>query len=286
MIFGLIAAVGWGLTDFFAATAGRRVGSIATVVLGQTMSWTFITTVLLISGTSLQPLHAIVWLILLNGVFTASSYFTHFRALELGPVAVVSPIGAAYAVVGVALTVIFIHEHPSALELVGAGVTITGVMLVSTDIRALRAGIRGHAPGLPWALASMVGFGVAAFLLATASRHAGWVAAMWGSRMAQLVCYLPLVLLRPAELRRYRGAGGAAIALAMAAGFADILGVAVFSYGTQKGSVSLVLAASAVFPLIAVALSYVYLKERLVPNQYVGIAVVVTGLMLLGLSSS
>jgi drug/metabolite transporter (DMT)-like permease len=284
VIFGLIAAVGWGLTDFFAASAGRRVGSIATVILGQAMSWTFITAVLVISETSVQPLRAIVWLVLLNGVFTAISYFTHFRALELGPVAVVSPIGAAYAIVGVLLTVIFIHERPSGLELIGAGVTIGGVMLVSTDLRALRAGIKGHAPGLPWALVSMVGFGVAAFLLATVSRHAGWVAGMWGSRMAQLVCYLPLVFLRPKELLRFRGAGGAAIALAMAAGFADILGVAVFSYGTQKGSVSLVLAASAVFPLIAVALSYVYLKERLVPNQYIGIGFVVTGLILLGLS--
>jgi len=218
VIFGLIAAVGWGLTDFFGASAGRRVGSIATVIVGQVMSWTFITAVLLFSGTSIQPLRAIVWFVLLNGVFTAISYFTHFRALELGPVAVVSPIGAAYAVVGVLLTVIFIHERPNGLELFGAGVTIAGVMLVSTDLRALRAGIKGHAPGLPWALVSMVGFGVAAFLLASASRHAGWVAGMWGSRMAQLVCYLPLVLLRPRELLRFHGAGGAAIALAMAAG--------------------------------------------------------------------
>ncbi|MEA2579408.1 MAG: hypothetical protein QOE83_300 [Actinomycetota bacterium] len=283
MIFGLIAAIGWGLTDFFGAMAGRRVGSIATVVVGQAMSWTFITAVLMIGGTSIQPLHAIVWLVILNGIFTATSYFTHFRALELGPVAVVSPVGAAYAVVGVVLAIIFIHEHPSLIELIGAAVTISGVMLVSTDLRALRAGIKGHAPGLPWALVSMVGFGVAAFLLATASRHAGWVAGMWGSRMAQLICYLPLVALRPKELLRYR-AGGAARAVAVAAGFSDILGVAVFSYGSERSSVSLVLAASAVFPLIAVALSYVYLKERLVPNQYLGVLLVVAGLVLLGFS--
>ncbi|MEA2558316.1 MAG: hypothetical protein QOG88_1854, partial [Actinomycetota bacterium] len=67
-------------------------------------------------------------------------------------------------------------------------------------------------------------------------------------------------------------------------GFSDILGVAVFSYGSERSSVSLVLAASAVFPLIAVALSYIYLKERLVPNQYLGILLVVAGLVLLGFS--
>jgi drug/metabolite transporter (DMT)-like permease len=37
-----------------------------------------------------------------------------------------------------------------------------------------------------------------------------------------------------------------------------------------------------VFPLIAVALSVAILHERPVPNQYVGIALVVTGLAVLG----
>ena len=37
-----------------------------------------------------------------NGVAAAFAYTTHYKALELGPVAVVSPIGAGYAVVGVA----------------------------------------------------------------------------------------------------------------------------------------------------------------------------------------
>jgi uncharacterized membrane protein len=47
---------------------------------------------------------------------------------------------------------------------------------------------------------------------------------------------------------------------------------------------SVVLIASAVFPLIAVALSIAFLHERPVANQYVGIALVVTGLLVLGLA--
>ena len=42
------------------------------------------------------------------------------------------------------------------------------------------------------------------------------------------------------------------------------------------------LAASAVFPLVAVVLSVLILHERLVPNQYVGIALVAMGLLMLG----
>jgi uncharacterized membrane protein len=282
VIFGLVAAVGWGLADYFGALAGRRMGSIATVVVGQALSAAFMTVVFVAAGAPIGRLHGLLWLVALNGVFTALAYGTHYRALELGPVAVVSPIGAAYAVPGIALAMIVLHERPGTLALVGAGVTLVGVMLVSTDLRALRAGIRGHPAGLPWAVASALGFGVAAFLLGYVSIRAGWVAGLWGSRMAQIACYVPLVIARPKELGRVRTAGRVALTLALAAGAADILGVTTYSFGAEHGALSIVLAASAVFPLIAVVLSYRYLHERLVPNQYVGIGLVVTGLLLLG----
>ena len=38
MIFGLTAAIGWGLADFTGAVAGRRIGSLPTVMLAQLLS--------------------------------------------------------------------------------------------------------------------------------------------------------------------------------------------------------------------------------------------------------
>ena len=45
VIFGLTAAVGWGLADFFGAISGRRIGSIGAVISGQVLSALFITAV-------------------------------------------------------------------------------------------------------------------------------------------------------------------------------------------------------------------------------------------------
>ena len=284
MIFGLFAATGWGLADYFAALAGRRMGSVATVIVGQSLCATFMTVLLVATGTSVGPLHLLLGPLALNGIFTAVAYTTHYRALELGPVAVVSPIGASFAVVGILLAVIFLHERPAAVQLLGAGVTVVGVVLVSTDLRALRAGIRDHVPGLWWAVCSAVGFGVAAFLLGYMSERAGWVAGLWGSRMAQMICLVPLAAARPRDVGRIGRAGVMALGLALAAGAADILGVTTYSAGVARGEISIVLAASAVFPLIAVVLSFVFLRERLVTNQYAGIALVVAGLLLLGLA--
>jgi uncharacterized membrane protein len=280
VIYGLAAAVGWGLADFSGAVAGRRIGSVATVIVGQVLSALFMTALLLISGEPVAPIAAIIGWVALNGLFTAIAYMTHYRALELGPVAVVSPIGATYAVVGVALAMIVLGERPDPPELIGAAITVFGVMLVSTDLRKLRAGTHGMPAGLPWAIVSAVGFGVAAFLLGYAAQQVGWISGLWASRMAQVTCYIPIAIIYRKQLSQLRP--GVGLWVALAAGAADILGVVTYSAGAEQGYLTLVLAASAIFPMIAVVLSIVYLHERLVPNQYVGIGFVVGGLMLLG----
>jgi drug/metabolite transporter (DMT)-like permease len=281
VIWGLLAALGWGTADFGAAVAGRRIGSFPTVIVAQAFSALAATLILLLTGESLDGLGGIIWIVVINGVATSSAYYMHYRALELGPMVVVSPIGAAYAVVGVALAVVILDERPGPLALVGAIVTIAGVMLTSTDLPKLRAGTHGRPPGLWWAVAAAICFGVAAFTLGRAAQLVGWVPSLWASRAAQAICFAPLVLVRR---REFVGLAAAGIGFSLLTGSADLLGVITYSIGSERGFLSIVLAASAVFPMIAVAGSVVFLGERPVPNQYVGVAVVAVGLVLLGVS--
>ena len=280
MIYGLVAALGFGLADFEGAIAGRRIGSLWTVILGQTLSAVVMTAVFVTTDTSVSVLGPFLGFVALNGVCAAAAYQTHYRALELGPVAVVSPIGSAYAVIGVLLAVVFLGERPGALALVGTVVTVVGVALVSTDLREFRAGIRGVARGVPWALVSTVTFGVAGFLLGYLSQRAGWVAALWASRTAQVVCYVPLAIAVRSKLPQIRDRRG--LTFALVAALADIVGVIGLSVGSERGFVSITLAASAIFPLVAVVLSLLILHERLVMNQFAGIALVIGGLLMLG----
>jgi uncharacterized membrane protein len=79
---------------------------------------------------------------------------------------------------------------------------------------------------------------------------------------------------------------GIGVAIALAAGAADILGVTTYSAGSEAGFISIVVAASAIFPAIAVGLSIGFLRERLVANQWLGVALVLLGLMMLGVGSN
>ena len=282
MLEGLIAALGWGVADFWGAVTGRRIGSLWTVVIAQTFTALAATALVLAAGDSVRVVSTLLGALFLNAVFSAAAYVTHYRALELGPVAVVSPIGATYALVGVVLAIVVLGERPSALALAGGVITVLGVMLTSTDLRKLRAGTHGMPPGLPWAVASAIGFGVGGFFLAYLSRHLGWVVGLWASRCAQLagIAVVALVQRRDLGARLPERAG---IVAALGVGLADLVGVIGYSYGASVGLVTIVLVASAVFPLIAVALSVIYLGERPVANQYVGVVLVAAGLVVLGL---
>ncbi len=282
MIYGLAAALGWGLADFGGAVVARRLGSVWTVLVSQACTAAVMSLFLLAGRHRVGALGPLLGWVVLNALAGAAAYALHYRALQLGPVAVVSPIGAAYALVGLILAVTLLGERPSALAVGGAVVTVLGVMLASADLRRLLDGTHERTPGLPFALASAFLFGVAGFILAWLSREAGWVVGLWSSRAGQLVALgaFALAVGRGSAPGPIRGAG---ILGALAVGLADLLGVTTYAIGAERGFVSIVVVASSVFPLIAVALSVLLLGERPVANQYVGVALVAGGLVLLGL---
>jgi drug/metabolite transporter (DMT)-like permease len=282
VIFGLTAALGWGLADFTGAVGGRRIGSLPTVMIAQLLSAVAMTVFMIEGDHSPSVLVPYIAFVAMNGLASGGAYLSHYRALQLGPVAVVSPIGATYAVVGVALAVILLGERPGPAAIVGGAITVLGVMLTSTDLAKLRAGTHTRAPGLPWAIVSAVLFGVGGFFLGYFAQEVGWVPGLWASRCAQLAGFTMLSIVRRREFDRVGWNAG--VLLALASGAADLLGVVSYSIGASRGLLSVVLIASAVFPLVAVVLSVWLLHERPVANQYVGIALVVAGLLVLGLA--
>ncbi len=283
MIFGLLAALGWGSADYGGAVAGRRFGSLPTVLVSQGLSALVVTAVFVAAGHTVGELSPVGWVIGLNGVASATAYASHYKALQLGPMVVVSPVSAGYAVVGVVLSVVILHERPTPLTLLGIAVTVVGVMLASTDLAKLRAGTHGVPPGLPWALLAALCFGIGGFTLGWAAQHVGALTAMWGSRVAQMVGFGGLAVLGSRQLSEIGWNAGTGVAAAT--GLADMVGVFAFALGATRASLSIVLTASAIFPLIAVGLSIAFLHERPVTNQLVGACVAVAGLMLLGLAS-
>lgn len=285
MIYGLLAALGWGTTDFLGAVSGRRMGALPALAVSQIAGMTLAVILFVGHGTGLAPVDGLLWFVLANGIIAMAAYALHYRALDLGPVAVVSPVGAGYAVVGFTLAVVVLGERPGAIAILGGLIAIAGVVLVSANLSALRAGLHEKPPGLWWALGSSLGFGVAGLLLGVIARDSNdWIVTLLSTRLALVAAFAPLLWARRRTFHRLRDADGKTYLTAAAAGIFDLLGVAAYSAGAARGYLSVVLAASAIFPMIAVTLSMVFLRERLVFNQYLGVVAVVGGLLLLALT--
>jgi uncharacterized membrane protein len=281
MFFGLGAAFAWGSADFGVALIARRIGSFTTLVLAQLAGMVFFSVLVATPAASLPRLHPGLFLLPVIGISGALSYLAFYRALELGPIALVSPIAAGYAAIVIALSLAFLREHVAALALAGAATTIAGVVLASIDLRKLPTEERRARGGIFFAVLAMVGFGVGAFLIGVFARDTGWFGTIYLSRLGSAATLGAVLAVRGG--RDLRGTGAKRVGPAFGIGILDIAGFALYARGAEVGRVSITAAASVIYPLIPILVGVSYLRERPAPSQWVGVAAVGAGLLLLSL---
>ena len=110
MIYGLVAALGWGFSDLWAAVSGRRIGSGRTVVIAQIAAMMAASLLVLLVRPDLSGIPEVAPWLVPNAFLGAPAFATLYRGLQLGPIAVVSPVLATYAVVPVLLSVVLLGE--------------------------------------------------------------------------------------------------------------------------------------------------------------------------------
>lgn len=285
VLFGILAALCWGLADFavtivsrrsttFQTTVGMHVGSVlyAGILVAATGALAGF------SGSDLGPF-------VLIGLLGCFGYLTFFKALNLGPISIVSPIVSAYAVVAVILAVIILDERPSALQIVAIVIVLVGVALASTDLVSVAQSGLGSlgSPGVLLAIIATVLVAGYVFAIAYYADEFGWL--------------IPIFLIRVFSTAFFLGGAGAGryslwanltallIAAMLLIGVVETSGYISFSVGVRNADTSVVATISSAYALVPIALGFLFLAERPARNQWVGIALVIAGLILLGVTA-
>ncbi len=230
-----------------------------------------------------------------------------YRAFALGPIAVVSPVVASYAALTVVLIVVFLGERLTSGQALAIGVTFIGVAVASTDIRELRRtfgrpstlaplahthpSVAEQVPlplgplplGVRIGFFATLGFAVWSAIFAVSVRATDGLALIVLQRSFSVVLLTVFVVLRGISLRPL--AARPAISLVAATGVLDTGANVLLALGIASGYATFVMTGSGAYPLIPALLAIAVLRERLAPNQYVGVAVLVAGLVGLGLQS-
>ena len=283
LLYGVGAAVAFGFGDYAAAMATRRAGFAWTALAMQLIGNAALVVLLLVLGR--WPHFAwsqVPWAFGLALIGTISLVFL-YRAFALGPIAVVSPVVASYAALSVLGIVIFLGERLSLGQSIAIGVTFVGVAVASTDIRELRQTMGRPSEGVRLGVLATLGFAVWGVVLAAATRTNEPFALviiwrLWG--VALMSAFILWKRSPVAPLLRI-----STLAIVALVGILDTGANVLLMLGIESGFASLVMTGSGAYPLIPAVLAILVLRERLAPNQYVGVVVLVAGLIALSLQS-
>jgi drug/metabolite transporter (DMT)-like permease len=305
VIYGLTAAVMWGTAAVTATYAVRKAGTFITLVVGQGVGIVILLVMFAVRHPSFADVNGGDFLALIGtGLIGLVGYLTFYKALELGPIGLVSAIGATYGGVTAILAFVLLSERLGVAGTTGVALSVIGVTMAAArsasepELISLPAGepaapiapqartadqAHGRA-GIPFALASALSYGFGGFLLGYFSGRFGWFEATFVARTAAMVALLAAVPFfgRPAA---WRGTGSG-VAWAAAAGVTDVIGVLAFARGGAAGQVAITAAVSSVYPAIPVVAGLALFGERFSRRQGVGVGLIIVGLVLLGGAST
>lgn len=288
ILFGLLTALGWGLADFLARFATRRIGTYRTSLYTQFVGLLGLTTLLALVGPSARQGvgaggHVWAWL-LLAGLLNIGSTLALYRSFEVGVLAVVAPIAASYP----ALTVVFSVLSGETLRPArGTGLVaaVVGVVLAATSFvpNAQPGGgaryPKGHLlRGVPWAILASFGFSVLFWLLGfRVMPHLGGAVSVWGIR---LIGFSILAILAAPTGQNPRASDRAVWWLVGAIGLIDTSAFVANNLALKAEQVAVASVLASLYGAVTTLLAAVFLRERLERSQWLGIGLIFIGVIL------
>ncbi|HUX67101.1 MAG TPA: DMT family transporter [Terriglobales bacterium] len=276
LLWGLAAAVAWGSADFCAKRASTQFGFWPTVwgmnaVGALALAGMWAGGAIRLPAAQAGPLAGLA---VGNAVGGVLFYF----ALEFGPLVLVSPITAAYPVVSAVLAYALAGERLGGAGLAAVGGVIAGTLLASLGADAGRQRHRRAGAALLAAVASALVFGGVFYALAERAGASPGAAPVLVFRLVgAAVLALPLLAGQRLPPGLFRSAW------LWATGLLDSLAYLFYAEGARHLAVSVVAALSGLFSVWTLVLAVLFLRERLAPRQWLGVALILGAIALLAL---
>lgn len=281
VLLGLLVAAAYGSADFFGGLSAKKASVSAVVVLSQVLGLPLLAVLVVVAGGEVTA--KVFMLGGLAGAVGGVGLVCLYRGLSIGRMSVVAPITAVGAAVVPVAWGLLRGERPGPLALVGVGLAIVAVGLISRTGDEVVDG--SHAPEptdearpyLLLAIVAGVAFGGLFVLLAETGDDAGF----WPLVAARITSITLLVIGGLATRQSFAPGGRAALAPIAAAGVLDMTANAIYLLAARRGLIALVAVLSSLYPASTVLLARLVLKERLLGLQVAGLGLAAAGVTLI-----
>ncbi|MFE2534823.1 EamA family transporter [Streptomyces sp. NPDC059371] len=279
-LFALATSLLWGLADFGGGLLTRRTPALTVVVASQSIAAVVLGAIVLATG-GWSAAGPELWFAVAAGLVGPVALLSFYKALALGPMGVVSPLGSLAVAVPIGVGLV-LGERPGLTQIAGIAVAVAGVVLAGGP--QLR-GAPVQRQAILLTLIAAAGFGTVFVLIAEAS------SSVTGLFLALFVQRLTNVVTGGAALAVSVRRGGAALpgsgfpwaslpALAFV-GLADVAANGTYSVAAQHGPVTVAAVLASLYPVVTALAARGVLRERLRGVQATGAALALVGTVLL-----
>lgn len=304
ILFGLVAALTWGVADFCARFASHKLGNFRTVFYMQLLGFSGLSLILFFIDRPARFDWVIFGWLLVLATLNAVAVLFLYRAFEIGKLAIIAPIASAYGAITLLLGLLS-GQRPSFYELLGLLVIVVGVMLASAP---LALNLRQNAAnsnaneneaevppvkkpllaklqvtlynGVAFAVLAALIWGVVFWGMAFVTPTFGATWPVWVMRaVAPFVVFgLARSFRRPLSYPDSRSAWVWLVGVALF----DTSAYVLYGMGLQVAESGIVAVLASLFSAVTVILAWLFIREKLAVNQWLGIVLILGGIALVG----
>ena len=276
ILFGLGAALGWGAGDFTGGLASRKTGAYRAVFYGEVVGIIFLLIIVKISGESLPNQR--VWLLaMLAGALGTVGLILLYHSMTLGLMSIATPVSALLAASLPVLVGIFKEGIPQILTVIGFGFALFAVWMISQGENGI-TNILAHLSDLKLPLLAGIGFGLYFVFMHEATSTGATIWPMVASRSGGMILIAAYILVTRVS---WKVEDSSAWPMIIINGILDISGNLFFILAGQAGRLDVAAVLSSLFPGATVMLAWIFLKERLTRNQWIGIGSALIAIVLM-----
>lgn len=278
--FAIASMAGFGLGDFIAKTVVAKASAYRTVLISQCVGSVPFFLATLMYGWAV-PDGSLVFLTALSAAMSTVMLFSLYQALKLGKASIVTPISSCWTVAAVVLSVTILGEALSMLQILLISTVFLGILLVAVQ----SSDRKSKASNVSIILALLVVFlgGGNTILLK-------WIAEtghyLMGFLLARFFMLGFLALLFPIFGKETSMvAPQTSFARIALLGLIDVSALFAWFMGLREGFVSIVAPISHSSSAVTIILAHIFLGERLLLHQKIGIIAILIGISALCLIS-
>jgi drug/metabolite transporter (DMT)-like permease len=278
--FALATSLLWGLADFGGGVLTRRLPALTVVVVSQAIAAAVLGAIVVATG-GWSEAGPRLWFAVAAGLAGPVALICFYKALALGPMGVVSPLGTLSVAVPVGVG-LFLGERPGPVQAAGIAVAVVGVVLAGGP---QMRGAPVQRQAIVLTLIAALGFGAVFALIAEASTTVtGLFLALFVQRVVNVAVggtALYVSVKRGAPALPPTGFPWRSLPALAFVGLADVAANGTYAIAARLGPVTVAAVLASLYPVVTALAARGFLSERLRTLQTAGAGLALLGTVLL-----